>query len=189
MTSSQRRVDARAPAEEGAQHIGERRAPPLARRRRAAAWLVAGTLLAAGCAGSGHAPAERRDCAPADVAAIEALLAAQAQAWTEGDLHAFVAPYAASDRMVFVSSRGDLVRGRAALEARYRKAYQPGATGTLTFDELDFRRIGHDAYVVVGRWHLARPPDDPHGRFTLVLERGADGFEIVHDHSSDSADG
>lgn len=121
-----------------------------------------------------------------DVAAIESLLAAQTAAWNRGDLHAFVASYAQSPRMTFVGAKGVIVRGRAALEERYRKSYPTGQTGALTFDDLDMRRLGSDAYLVLGRWSLARPPDDPHGRFTLVLERGPNGLEIIHDHSSDS---
>ncbi len=148
---------------------------------------LAAALLLASCASAPPVDAAPLIPSREDVHAIEALLEAQAEAWTRGDMHAFVAGYGATSRMVFVSSRGDLVRGRAALEERYRKAYPSGQTGTLHFDELEFRRVGPDAYLVVGRWQLARPPDDPHGRFTLVLERGADGFEIIHDHSSDDA--
>ena len=122
----------------------------------------------------------------ADVAAIAVLLSDQAAAWNRGDLHAFVAGYGESARTTFVGGDGTLVRGRAALEARYRKAYPAGQEGTLTFGDLDVRRLSDDCYVVVGKWALARPPDDPHGVFTLVLERGANGLEIVHDHSSDT---
>jgi uncharacterized protein (TIGR02246 family) len=155
------------------EHIGPRRA------RRVALLLIA--LAIAACA-TGPAPAPDH----ADVAAIEALLAQQAQAWNRGDLHAFVAGYGESERMTFVGGDGTLVRGRDALEARYRKSYPAGKAGTLTFADLDVRRLSADCYVVVGKWFLARPPDDPHGVFTLILERGANGLEIVHDHSSDA---
>lgn len=123
---------------------------------------------------------------PDDVRAIEALLAAQTAAWNRGDLAAFVAGYAQSGRMTFVGGRGDVVRGRAALEERYRASYPAGSGGVLAFGDLDLRRLGPDAYLVLGTWRLSRPPDDPHGRFTLVFERGEHGLEILHDHSSDA---
>jgi len=144
---------------------------------------ISALLIALAIAACATRPAPPPD--PADVAAIEQTLAAQAVAWNRGDLHAFVAGYAESERMTFVGGDGKLVRGRAALEARYRKSYG-GQTGTLTFGELDVRRLSADCYVVVGRWALALPPADPHGVFTLILERGANGLEIVHDHSSDT---
>jgi beta-aspartyl-peptidase (threonine type) len=148
---------------------------------RAAALLAALLVTIAGCA----APGSRRAPDHADVAAIESLLRAQTDAWNRGDLHAFVAGYAESpERMTFVGSKGEIVRGRAALEARYRKSYPEGKQGTLRFSELDVRRVGPNAYVVLGKWALARPPDDPHGLFTLLFERGERGLEIVHDHSS-----
>jgi len=151
--------------------------------RASATAAIALLALGGGCS-SGRAGPPAPD--PADVATIESLLAAQGAAWNRGDLHAFVAGYAAGERMTFVGAKGTITRGRAALEERYRKAYPSGQEGRLTFDELEIRRVGPDAYVVLGRWALARPPDDPHGRFTLVLERGERGLEIIHDHSSDA---
>jgi uncharacterized protein (TIGR02246 family) len=159
------------------EHIGaDRRARS---RPQRVGWLAM-LALAGSCASPPSPPAA------ADVAAIEALLTTQAEAWNRGDLHAFVAGYSESPRMTFVGSGGTITRGRAALEARYRAAYPTGQEGRLSFDELEVRRVGPDAYVVLGRWALARPPDHPNGRFTLVLERGTNGLEIIHDHSSDA---
>ncbi len=166
------------------EHIG--RIASLAPR----AWLARLLLVLAlpSCVARPAAPAKPAKPAKpdrSDVAEIEALLRAQTDAWNRGDLHAFVAGYAESElRMTFVGSKGTVVRGRAALEERYLKSYPQGQRGRLTFDDLDIRRVGPDAYLVLGRWALARPPDDPHGMFTLVFERGPEGLQIVHDHSS-----
>jgi len=147
--------------------------------RACAAWL----LLLAGCAASGGDRHGGREVDPRDEAAIRATLAAQTKSWNEGDLPGFVRGYAESERMSFVGSKGEIVHGRAALLARYQRNYS-GKMGTLTFGDVDVRRVGPDAYVVLGKWALARPPDDPHGVFTLVFERGPEGLQIVHDHSS-----
>jgi uncharacterized protein (TIGR02246 family) len=166
------------------EHIGA------ARALVAAALAVGLASLLDGCAARCGALAND----PADVAAIRATLDAQTAAWNRGDVHAFVAGYALSpQRMTFVGSKGVIVRGRDALEERYRKSYPAGRQGTLTFDELEVSRLGPDDYLVVGRWALARPPDDPHGVFSLVFERAAAGdgerrLEIVHDHSSSAAE-
>jgi len=146
--------------------------------RTLGAWALA-CLLLGGCASS------RRVLDPDDVAQIAGVLTDQAEAWNRGDLEAFVAGYAESERMTFIGSKGTITRGRAALLERYRRSYPEGQRGTLTFDELEFRRVGPDAYLVLGRYSLARPPDDPKGVFTLVFERGERGFEIIHDHTTD----
>lgn len=161
------------------QHIGA--------LRRLAAGVVLGlpSLFVASLGACAVSPPDPGEPAQADVFAIEATLRAQCDAWNRGDLHAFVAGYAESpERMTFVGSKGVLVRGRAALEERYRKSYPEGRQGTLKFGDLEVRRIGADAYLVLGTWALALPPEDPHGRFTLLFERGPEGLQIVHDHSS-----
>lgn len=141
--------------------------------------LLGVALLAAGCAASSSSSGED------DLAQIHATLARQAEAWSRGDFHEFVAGYARNpERSTFVGGDGTLVRGRDALEARYRAKYH-GRQGRLEFEILETRRIGNDAWLVFGTWRLERPPDHPHGPFTLVFERAKDGgFEIVHDHSS-----
>jgi ketosteroid isomerase-like protein len=157
------------------------------RRRRLFAQVAAvciGAAAFAGCSTASRDAGAALPVAPEDRAAIERLLREQDEAWNRGDLHAFVAGYAASDRMTYMGKGGAVVRGRAALEARYLKSYPEGRRGTLTFSDLDLRRLGPDDYLVLGKWSLALPPDDPHGVFTLVFERGADGFAIIHDHSS-----
>jgi len=160
------------------------------RRRRAfaqVATLLIGSLVAgaaAGCSTNPAGAATPLEVAPADRAAIERVLHDQDEAWNRGDLHGFVAGYAEGDRMTYMGKSGQIVRNRATLEARYRKSYPEKRRGTLTFSDLDLRRLGPDDYLVLGKWSLALPPDDPHGVFTLVFERAASGFEIVHDHSS-----
>lgn len=160
------------------------------RRRRSfvqvAALLVGSASLATslGCSSTTQAASAPPPVAPADRAAIERILKEQDEAWNRGDLHAFVAGYAEGERMTYVGKGGAIVRGRAALEERYRKSYPEGRRGTLTFSELDVRRVGPDDYLVLGKWSLALPPDNPHGTFTLVFERGPKGFQIIHDHSS-----
>ncbi len=59
--------------------------------------------------------------------------------------------------------------------------------GTLTFSDLDVTVLSPDAAMVLGRWHLQRAKDEPHGRFTLIFRRMKQGWRIVHDHTSSAS--
>jgi beta-aspartyl-peptidase (threonine type) len=48
--------------------------------------------------------------------------------------------------------------------------------------------FGYDGALAFGRWQLERANDRLHGRFTLVFRKTPDGWKIVHDHTSQSAD-
>jgi uncharacterized protein (TIGR02246 family) len=118
------------------------------------------------------------------VAEIRAVIQAQQEAWTRGNIDAFMNGYARSDSTVFVS--GDTVaRGWQTVRARYKMKYISRAKmGTLTFSDLEIQPLGNDAAVVFGRWETKRVKDNPHGHFTLVFRRTPDGWRIVHDHTS-----
>jgi uncharacterized protein (TIGR02246 family) len=116
--------------------------------------------------------------------AIRAVLDAQRDAWNRGDIEGYMDGYARSEDTVFVS--GDNVnRGWQTVFDRYKKNYNSREKmGTLTFSDLDITLIGNDAAVVLGRWHLQRAKDEPHGRFTLIFRKTKQGWKIVHDHTS-----
>jgi beta-aspartyl-peptidase (threonine type) len=124
---------------------------------------------------------------PIETAEVEALLAAQAEAWGRGDFDAFMATYLDSEALTFVGS-GGLTRGHAATLARYRLAYPDAAArGVLGFELLEVRPLGAGrTALVLGRWRLERGAPVA-GTFSLVVERRPEGLRIVHDHSS--ADG
>lgn len=119
----------------------------------------------------------------ADRQEIQAVLERQAKAWNSGDLDGFLDGYLESPRMTFLS--GDtLIRGKAQLRERYQRRYPEDERGVLSFGELAISRLGAHSYLVLGTWSLQRPPDHPHGRFTLVFQRTGAGLRILHDHSS-----
>jgi len=71
---------------------------------------------------------------------------------------------------------------------RYRKKYSDRAKmGTLTFSNLEITPLSPDSAMVLGRWRLERANDWPHGRFTLIFRKTADGWRIVLDHTSAAA--
>lgn len=122
-----------------------------------------------------------------DEQAIRALMTAQREAWNRGDVDAFVEAYWRSPELTF-SGSGGVSRGFDGVLARYKKNYPDRATmGILDFSNLEFRFLGPDAALVLGRWHLKREKDEVGGVFSLVWQRFPEGWRIVHDHTSADA--
>ncbi len=119
-----------------------------------------------------------------DEAQIRNLLDAQAAAWNRGDIDAFMAGYWNDEGLRFAS--GDSVTyGWAAANRRYHEHYPDrAAMGRLEFAEVTVEPVGTDAALVFGRWSLQRERDRPHGLFSLLLRRTADGWKITRDHTS-----
>lgn len=119
-----------------------------------------------------------------DREAIHAVLQAQQTAWNRGDVDAFLVGYWRSPELTFSGSSG-VARGWDRVLTRYKRNYPDrAAMGQLDFSELEFRFLGPDAALVLGRWHLKREKDDVGGVFTLVWQRFPEGWKIVHDHTS-----
>jgi len=116
--------------------------------------------------------------------AIKAVLEAQAAAWNRGDLEGYMDGYDRSNNTEFVG--GDTItRGWQTVLDRYRRNYSSREKmGVLTFSELEISILSKDAALVLGRWHLKRANDEPHGTFTLLFRKTKAGWRIVHDHSS-----
>jgi uncharacterized protein (TIGR02246 family) len=120
----------------------------------------------------------------ADRAAIDAILKAQQAAWNRGDVDAFLVGYWQSPELTFSGSSG-VSRGWDGVAARYKKSYPDrAAMGELDFSGLEFRFLGPDAALVLGKWHLKRELGDVGGVFTLVWQRFPEGWKIIHDHTS-----
>jgi ketosteroid isomerase-like protein len=120
----------------------------------------------------------------ADKAAITAVLNAQQSAWNRGDVDAFLVGYWHSPELTFSGSSG-VSRGWDGVLTRYKRSYPDRATmGQLDFSELEFRFLGPDAALVLGRWHLKRDKGDIGGVFSLVWQRFPEGWKVIHDHTS-----
>jgi len=146
------------------------------RLRRLSACAIALTLLPVIANAAARVSAK-------DLAAIRAVLDAQAAAWNRGDIDGYMAGYAQSDETMFVGT--DVTRGWAKVRDRYKAKYDSRAKmGTLDFSDIDLRPAGADDVIVTGAWKLTRDADTPHGRFTLIFHRRPEGWRIVYDHSS-----
>jgi uncharacterized protein (TIGR02246 family) len=139
-------------------------------------------MAAAGSAGC-QADAPRFDPA-AERTAIRAVLDEQVAAWNAGDLERFMAGYAQTDSLRFASG-GSVRHGWTTTLERYQSSYPDrAAMGTLSFEQIDIRVLSPEWAMVFGAWRLDREQDAPNGLFTLVFQRRAAGWRIVHDHTS-----
>jgi uncharacterized protein (TIGR02246 family) len=153
-------------------------------------WVVAAGLLAmvAFLFAHRHGVAKPTDGRNSDREAIRSVLSAQQTSWNRGDVDAFLVGYWHSPELTFSGSSG-VARGWGGVMARYKKNYpDQAAMGQLEFSELEFRFLGPDAALVLGRWHLKRKQDDATaetgGVFSLVWQRFPEGWKIIHDHTS-----
>lgn len=118
-------------------------------------------------------------------AAVRKVLDDQVAAWNRGDLEAFMAGYWSSPDLTFFSGADRTLGWQPTLD-RYRTKYQQEGQpmGQLSFPVLDIRPVGPDAAFVRGEWQLIRANETLGGLFTLVFRRHADGWKVVHDHTS-----
>jgi uncharacterized protein (TIGR02246 family) len=120
-------------------------------------------------------------------AAIRAVIDAQREAWNRGDIEGYMDGYVRSADTVFVSG-DNVTHGWQTVLDHYKKSYDSREKmGVLTFSDLEITALAKDAAVVVGRWHLQRAKDEPHGRFTLIFRKTRRGWKIIHDHTSSAS--
>lgn len=121
-----------------------------------------------------------------DAEDIKALLETQAEAWSSGDLEAFMSLYWKSDDLRFASG-GNITYGwQATLEGYQQRYDSPEKMGKLTFKDLDIRVLSDKHALVFGRFELDRKVGDLTGLFTLLFEKRPEGWRIIADHSSES---
>lgn len=114
------------------------------------------------------------------------VLLAQERAWNKGDMAGFTSGYKNSPDTVFMGS--ELARGYDGMVARYAKNYPNKETmGRLTFSDLEPHLLDDRFATVTGAFQLERSKKgggNASGIFSLVLEKTADGWKIVLDHTS-----
>jgi uncharacterized protein (TIGR02246 family) len=105
--------------------------------------------------------------------------------WNRGDLDAFVSDYAPESTTTFVDGRRAR-HGFDFIRNNYAPRFAPGARrDSLQFEEVEVRRLSPVLALVTARYILQRGGStSASGPFTLVMERRAEGWKILHDHSS-----
>ena len=114
-------------------------------------------------------------------AAIRQVMAEQEAAWDRGDIRGYMAGYA--EEVCFIGSRGRTC-GREAVARNYGKSYpDKAAMGDLRFVLHEVLPVGGAHAWVTGTWELFRTADTLSGGFSLLWHKGADGWQILRDHS------
>jgi len=121
-----------------------------------------------------------------DQAAVEAAMADSAAGWNAGDVDRFMAIYSDAPEASFVTADG-LVRGKAAMLARYRQKYDfadAAKRGVLSFKTLDWRPLGPGHALYIARYTLTYADGrTASGPTSLVFRREKGGWKIIADHS------
>ncbi|MFD1786376.1 YybH family protein [Sphingomonas floccifaciens] len=119
--------------------------------------------------------------------AIDRAMADSVAGWNAGDVDRFMALYSTAPSASFVTARG-LVRGKPAMIANYRKHYDfsdAAKRGTLSIERLDYRTLGSDHALYIGRFVLTYPGGKTDSGYTsLVLAKERGGWKVIADHSS-----
>lgn len=119
-------------------------------------------------------------------AAVEAAMADSAAGWNAGDVDRFMAIYSDAPEASFVTADG-LVRGKAAMVARYRQKYDfadAAKRGVLSFKTLDWRPLGPGHALYIARYTLTYADGrTASGPTSLVFRREKGGWKIIADHS------
>lgn len=119
----------------------------------------------------------------ADKKAILAVMNAQQEDWSNGDLEGFMQGYWKSDSLKFYSSRGVTYGWQNTLE-NYKKGYPTKAhSGTLKFNIGDISKIDGNAYFVMGEFYLTRDVGDANGVFMVIFKKIDGDWKIIADMS------
>jgi ketosteroid isomerase-like protein len=121
-----------------------------------------------------------------DGAEIRRVLDAQVEAWNRKDLIGYMNGYWKSPELTFFGGAA-VTRGWQATLDRYKKRYQGEGRemGRLTFADLSIESFGNGAGLARGHWKLTMTNGETHeGLFTVVFRKLAEGWRVVHDHSS-----
>jgi beta-aspartyl-peptidase (threonine type) len=150
-------------------------------------------MVASGCKVA-EVPGEEGDAGPSTTGEVQAeitgMLQASAASWNAGDLDGFLDDYWNSDELTFSGATG-VTRGWDDVRQRYLRSYwAPGVSrDSLRFEDTEVLPLGSDHALALGRYVLFRPGQDGEtvsgtGYFSLVLLRTAEGWKIIHDHTS-----
>jgi ketosteroid isomerase-like protein len=142
---------------------------------------IASVLVTAACQDKPSSPPAREELTAAMVAQFNRAAAD----WNRGDLDGFMSDYARDSLTGFVSN-GRVERGFGWIRDHYTPSFRPGvARDSLRFESVEASLLGVDYALVTARYVLHKGGAiTSSGPFTLVMQRQADGWKILHDHTS-----
>ncbi|SDF84625.1 YybH family protein [Terriglobus roseus] len=138
------------------------------------------------CASAQRTEGEQMKVLPQAELDVVKVLLSQERAWNAGDLNGFLSLYKKSPDLIVISN--GVAHGFEDVEATYKKNYPDRATmGVLTFSDLEPHILDARFAMATGRYSLERAKNkggNASGTFSLVLEKTAEGWKIVLDHTT-----
>ena len=114
------------------------------------------------------------------------ILDAQDEAWSAGNIDAFMESYWKSPELRFASS-GKINRGYEATRDGYYTRYpNPDIMGKLVTDGYEVDVLSSKAAIVHGSWKLERDGEPASGLYTLVFKK-IDGEWVITSDTTTSA--
>lgn len=111
---------------------------------------------------------------------------AQERAWNAGDIEGFVKGYKDSPETIFIGK--DVSKGYQQILLDYKRDYTTRASmGNLAYSELEVTQLSDTFAICIGKYHVDRTKKEggpADGLFSLLLEKTAQGWKIVLDHTT-----
>jgi ketosteroid isomerase-like protein len=123
------------------------------------------------------------DCGEIVTEEIRLAMGEQVDSWNAGNLSGFMKYYWHSDKMTFHGGKRRL-QGWETLNEMYVETYSGSQRGVLEFSGLEITALSPESAYVLGDWKVELPDTVKQGKFTLIWKKKAEGWRIVHDHSS-----
>ena len=111
------------------------------------------------------------------------LMNVSAENWNRSDLDRFMSIY--DTAATFMTGKGPV--GIAATRENYQKAFfkDGKVVQQLRCEEMVVRPLGNEHALLTGKFVLyGNGMADRTGRYTLIFVKRADGWKMLHDHSS-----
>lgn len=119
---------------------------------------------------------------------VSSILNRQMEGWNQGSIEEYMSGYYQSDSLRFAAN-GSVTYGWQLVLERYKNRFQDKATmGTLTFSDVDIKILSRDVALAFGKWKLKQGEDEQWGLFTLLFKKTAQGWRVIHDHTSTVAE-
>ena len=120
-----------------------------------------------------------------ETAAIQKVMADQAEAWNRGSIDDFMKGYWQSDSLQFIGKTG-ITYGYTNTLNHYKQTYDNAdKMGKLFFTLLKIEKLSPDYCFVIGKWLLKRKIGDAGGIYTLLFRKIDGKWLCVADHTSD----
>lgn len=119
-----------------------------------------------------------------DKTAILAVMNAQEEAWSNGDIEGFMEGYIKSDNLKFYGQNG-VTSGWDNTLANYKRNYPSKEhTGKLSFTISTISKIEKNSYYVMGQYYLKRSVGNANGYFMIIFKKIKGQWKIIADTSA-----